>query len=97
MDDEGKLMISMLTGIRKNDPGKGRNATFGGFLECDHLLDSPKYTALKEAGEESGLDVGILDENLREDYSEDEVEVMVKNFNIPVRARLIFHPMTRAS
>ena len=74
--------IFVLTGTRKFEPGKGKNATLGGFtgitprdkdqplgLNNSSVLDSPIYTALKEGKEEGNLRIEVPEiENLRENY-----------------------------
>lgn len=78
-NEDNESVVYMVTGIRRNDPGKGQAALFGGFCDIDgYVLDSPFYTILHEAEEEANLPIHHSDLNsLRENYEIEEAQVSV--------------------
>ncbi|MFA5303161.1 MAG: hypothetical protein WC393_01330 [Candidatus Nanoarchaeia archaeon] len=63
---------------RKNEPGKGRAAFAGGF--CDKksgYVDSPLFTAIKEASEEFNFSCSDDIEKYRNDYNTKQIELNV--------------------
>lgn len=85
---KAKNKFFVLTGTRMAEPGKGKNATLGGFTGIEakdktspastinpYVLDSDLYTALKEGKEEGNLRIFIKDiAQYREIYDADHVE-----------------------
>jgi hypothetical protein len=68
--------------IRKNPPGKGKPAIVGGIMNVNRQLDSAAFTMLKESKEESNFTLSYQGnvEDLRENYTIQEVPVLVSGF-----------------
>jgi len=87
--------IVLITGVRKNNPGKGKLAWLGGFCDVSkdkngvYQLDSGMYTLAKEAKEEAGITITGREnddlENARYDYNRNilpiQLNIADKNYN----------------
>ena len=94
-NDDNQENVVLITGVRKNNPGKNKLAWLGGFCDISkdksgiYQLDSHMYTLVKEAKEESGISITAREgddlENIRYDYNKNilpvQLNVANKNYN----------------
>ena len=94
----GENNYYLVTGVRKNEPGKGKPSFVGGYRnigtgnEGVKVFDSGIYTLLHESLEEMGITIHHKGpEELRTDYSADKVPVEVSFAESKIKVKAIVH------
>jgi hypothetical protein len=92
VDQQNKRVTYLVTGIRAQDPGRGKAALFGGFRNVDGLVcESGIYAALREGKEEAGIQFNVPGiEGYKEIYDIKDVEAAATVFGKSYPAKVSY-------